>query len=109
LVSEIRDPEKTYSGYRIPDPGVKKAPDPGSRIRIRNTGKRIIFIIIFIVADTSWKWREARRSRARAASGALTLPARLSWLSRWVNLTLWTSSSLNELHPHFINFIVDKM
>jgi hypothetical protein len=26
----IRDPEKTYSGYRIPYPGVKKAPDPGS-------------------------------------------------------------------------------
>jgi hypothetical protein len=28
--SEIRDPEKTYSGSRVPDPGVKKAPDPGS-------------------------------------------------------------------------------
>jgi hypothetical protein len=28
--SEIRDPEKTYSESRIPDPGVKKAPDPGS-------------------------------------------------------------------------------
>jgi hypothetical protein len=28
--SEIRDPEKTYSGSCIPDPGVKKAPDPGS-------------------------------------------------------------------------------
>jgi len=29
---EIRDPEKTYSGSRIPDPGVKKhpIPDPGS-------------------------------------------------------------------------------
>jgi hypothetical protein len=27
---EIRDPEKTYSGSKIPDPGVKKAPDPGS-------------------------------------------------------------------------------
>jgi hypothetical protein len=28
----VRDPEKTYSGSRIPDPGpwVKKAPDPGS-------------------------------------------------------------------------------
>ena len=26
----IRDPEKTYSGSRIPDLGVKKAPDPGS-------------------------------------------------------------------------------
>jgi hypothetical protein len=26
----IRDPEKTYSGSRIPAPGVKKAPDPGS-------------------------------------------------------------------------------
>jgi hypothetical protein len=30
LGSEIRDPEKTYSGSRLPDPGVKKAPDPGS-------------------------------------------------------------------------------
>jgi hypothetical protein len=28
--SEIRDPEKNYSGFQIPDPGVKKAPDPGS-------------------------------------------------------------------------------
>jgi hypothetical protein len=37
--SEIRDPEKTYSGFRIPDPGVKKARDPGSLIRIRNTDK----------------------------------------------------------------------
>ncbi len=36
--SGIRNPEKTHSGSRIPDPGVKKAPDPGSRIRIRNTG-----------------------------------------------------------------------
>ncbi len=24
--------------FRIPDPGFKQAPDPGSRIRIRNTG-----------------------------------------------------------------------
>jgi hypothetical protein len=30
LGSGIRDSEKTYSGSRIPDPGVKKAPDPGS-------------------------------------------------------------------------------
>ncbi len=29
LGSEIRDPEKTQSGSRIPDTGVKKAPDPG--------------------------------------------------------------------------------
>ncbi len=26
----IRDPEKSYSGSWIPDPGVKKSPDPGS-------------------------------------------------------------------------------
>ncbi len=26
----IRDPEKIYSGSRIPDPGSKRAPDPGS-------------------------------------------------------------------------------
>jgi hypothetical protein len=29
----------TFYPSRIPDPGVKKAPDPGSRIRIRNTGR----------------------------------------------------------------------
>jgi hypothetical protein len=36
----IRDPEKIHpgSGSRIPNPGGKKAPDPGSGIRIRNTG-----------------------------------------------------------------------
>ncbi len=28
----------TFYPFRIPDPGVKKAPDPGSQIRIRNTG-----------------------------------------------------------------------
>jgi hypothetical protein len=36
--SEIWDPGSGKNPFRIPDPGVKKAPDPGSRIRIRNTG-----------------------------------------------------------------------
>ncbi len=36
--SEIRDPEKTYSGSRISDPGVKKAPDPGSGSATLGTG-----------------------------------------------------------------------
>jgi hypothetical protein len=51
--SEIRDPEKTYSGSQIPDPGVKKAPDPGSRIpdpgsqiRIRNTAFKVQVVVI---------------------------------------------------------------
>jgi hypothetical protein len=35
--SGIRDPGSGKNLFRIPDPGVKKAPDPGSRIRIRNT------------------------------------------------------------------------
>jgi hypothetical protein len=30
----------TFYPSRIPDPGIKKAPDPGSRIRIRNIGFR---------------------------------------------------------------------
>jgi hypothetical protein len=33
----IRDPRSGKNLFRIPDPGVKKAPDPGSQIRIRNT------------------------------------------------------------------------
>jgi hypothetical protein len=39
--SEIRDPEKNHpvSRIRIPDPWGKKVPDPGSRIRIRNTDR----------------------------------------------------------------------
>jgi hypothetical protein len=38
----IRDPGSGKNLFRIPDPGpgVKKAPDPGYRIRIRNTASK---------------------------------------------------------------------
>jgi hypothetical protein len=36
--SRIRIPDPDPDFLPIPDPGVKKATDPGSRIRIRNTG-----------------------------------------------------------------------
>jgi hypothetical protein len=39
--SRIPDPDADFLPSRIPDPGVKKAPSPGSRIRIRNTGYNI--------------------------------------------------------------------
>ncbi len=44
--SEIRDPEKTYSGSRG-----QKAPNPGSRIRIRNTatGVRYQYVVRYPV------------------------------------------------------------
>jgi hypothetical protein len=35
--SRIPDPDADFLTSRIPDPGVKKVPNPGSRIRIRNT------------------------------------------------------------------------
>jgi hypothetical protein len=35
--SRIPDPDADFLPSRIPDQGVKKAPNPGSRIRIRNT------------------------------------------------------------------------
>jgi hypothetical protein len=38
--SRIPDPDADFLSSRIPDLGVKKAPNPGSRIRIRNTGMR---------------------------------------------------------------------
>ncbi len=38
LGSGIRDPGSGKNLFRIPDPWVKKAPDPGTRIRICNTG-----------------------------------------------------------------------
>jgi hypothetical protein len=41
--SEIRDPGSGKNSSRIPDPWGKKAPDPGSRIRIRNTGIYIVY------------------------------------------------------------------
>jgi hypothetical protein len=42
LGSGIRDPGSGKNLFRIPDPGVKKhpIPDPGSRIRIRNTDRQ---------------------------------------------------------------------
>jgi hypothetical protein len=36
----VWDPGSGKNLFRIPDPGVKKAPDPGTRIRIRNTDYR---------------------------------------------------------------------
>ncbi len=47
LGSEIRDPGSEKNLFRIPDPGAKKALDPGSRIRIRNTeiGKHFYIIL----------------------------------------------------------------
>jgi hypothetical protein len=40
--SRIPDPDADFLPSRIPDPGVKKAPNPGSRIRIRNTAAATI-------------------------------------------------------------------
>jgi hypothetical protein len=48
--SRIPDPDPYFYPSRIPDPGVKKAPDPGSRIGIRNTGKNLLRIF-FLVED----------------------------------------------------------
>jgi hypothetical protein len=39
--SRIPDPDADFFPSRIPDPGVKKAPNPGSRIRTRNTDLKI--------------------------------------------------------------------
>jgi len=36
----IPDPDAVFFPSRILDPGVKKAPNPGSRIQIRNTARR---------------------------------------------------------------------
>jgi hypothetical protein len=74
--SEIRDPEKTYSESRIqgskrpriPDPGVKKAPDPGSPIRIRNTAGRCLLrtkifgliLVYYYVACSAYRQHDSR-------------------------------------------------
>jgi len=56
LGSGIRDPEKTYSGSRS-----QKAPNPGSRIRVRNTGKFLTFflfrglILVFLDPDHDYQ------------------------------------------------------
>ena len=42
--SRIRMLTFSHPGPRIPDPGVKKAPNPGSRIRIRNTASVVLFL-----------------------------------------------------------------
>jgi len=43
------DPGSGENVSRISDPGVEKAPDPGSLIRIHNTDKGINFNIISII------------------------------------------------------------
>jgi hypothetical protein len=51
LGSGIRDPGSGKNLFRIPDPGVKKAPDPGSRIR--NTGWNISHLGTFKINKLS--------------------------------------------------------
>jgi hypothetical protein len=41
----IRDPEKNL--FRIPDPGVKNAPDPGSAALSKTTPKPFITIVLW--------------------------------------------------------------
>ncbi len=48
--SQIRMLTFSHPGSRVPDPGVKKAPNPGSGIRIRNTALQVVIIT---VVDTS--------------------------------------------------------
>jgi len=69
--SGIRDPDpgSGKNPFRIPDPGVQKAPDHGSRIR--NTGKKGgLYHSIFLpdpgsVADPKQKFRIRFRIRIR--------------------------------------------
>ncbi len=41
----------TFYPSRISDPGVKNAPDPGSRIRIRNTGFNLLQVLRIQIRD----------------------------------------------------------
>jgi len=51
LGSGIRDPGSGINLFRIPDPGSRgqKAPNPGSRIRIRNTVRNIGTFTSFLI------------------------------------------------------------
>jgi hypothetical protein len=46
LGSEIRDPEKNL--FRIPGPGVKEAPDPGSGSATLKNSKKILDFYCFV-------------------------------------------------------------
>jgi hypothetical protein len=45
----VWDPGSGKNVFRIPDPWVKKALDPGSRIRIRNTAILLRFLVIILI------------------------------------------------------------
>ncbi len=78
LGSGIRDPGSGKYLFRIPDPGVKKAPDPGSRIRIRNTGcsyRRLYWRMIRTLFLESMRVsRYAQRSISGLTSSISLLP-----------------------------------
>ncbi len=59
--SEIREPETTYSGSRIPDPGVKKAPDPRSGSATLVEAWIFYFKIFFLVPYGTYIDLQTRR------------------------------------------------
>ena len=66
----IRDPGDGTNPFRIPDPGVKKAPDPGAVLSL--TVDKVISITIFISAGTCPVTGREGAGR-RAATAALQL------------------------------------
>jgi hypothetical protein len=60
----------TFYPSRIPDPGVKKAPDPGSWILIRNTVRMLLFSVGNYAVNASRYWqRRNGRSNMLASAG----------------------------------------
>ena len=88
--SEIRDPGSGINLFRIPDPGSRgqKGPNPGSRIRIRNTvctRVSVLYILLAIVRMRTW-----------------SRPWSLIDPSRWVIITFWSAIAIICVYQCFV-------
>ena len=88
LGSEIRDPGSGKNLFWIPDPGVKKAQDPGFRIQSRNTGcegKKLTHLVSWFVSLLDMLWRTR-------FSVSLVSSSIFSWNSREQSILVWNFS-----------------
>jgi hypothetical protein len=101
LGSGIRNPGSGENLFRIPDPGVKKAPDPGSRIWIRNTANMqlIIFIYLFIFKYQHRLRIYGKRTDPDPVGSRTPLPAHTSYVSLYLFCRLLTAFKKKDQIP----------
>jgi hypothetical protein len=102
----VWDPGSGKNLFRIPDPGVKKAPDTGSRIRIRNTANEVKSYYTTAICRARLFKSKFRLAMEFSSLGCKYLPAHLSTPYRMWTVLMIKRPSFNCLIHLYKRFCI---